>query len=170
MSKPRKTNKTDHSFYNTISPKKSHSFHEPQLTQRYKKDTPVMELNMFLVGVKKIIFTEPFLDAQELHSRSTLRANISAYFCKSFFDNFCSRDEGNFYRVEDWIISFRQIAIWDCKMFSNFSFWFKFLEFEFWHFDTSINNIKTLKFSRHLDFKGNILGKFLLRIYFINSL
>ena len=39
VSKPTKTSKQDHSFYNTVSTKKPRSFYEPQLTQRCKKET-----------------------------------------------------------------------------------------------------------------------------------
>ena len=44
ISKPTKYIKKDHSFYNTIPPKKPHSFHEPQLTQQCKKHTPTTQL------------------------------------------------------------------------------------------------------------------------------
>ena len=37
--KARKTSKKDHTLYKTISTKKPHSFHEPQLTQYYQKFT-----------------------------------------------------------------------------------------------------------------------------------
>ena len=35
--------------------------------------------NMFLVDVRKNICTVPFLDAQELHSRSTWKANVCTF-------------------------------------------------------------------------------------------
>ena len=35
--------------------------------------------NMFLVDVRKNICTAPFLDAQELHSRSTWKANVCTF-------------------------------------------------------------------------------------------
>ena len=39
--------------------------------------------NMFLFGVRKIICTAPFLDAQELLSWSTLKANVCIFLCIS---------------------------------------------------------------------------------------
>ena len=54
--------------------------------------------NMFLVGVRKYICTGPFLDAQELHSRSTWKANVGIFLYISV-RNVCSRDVGRFYLV-----------------------------------------------------------------------
>ena len=87
----------DHSFYThfTVAPKKPHSFYEHQLTQNYKKYTPA---NMFLVGVRKNIYTAPFLDAQELHSRR-IGKQMSVYSRKCSLEIFGSRDVENFYLV-----------------------------------------------------------------------
>ena len=38
---------------------------------------------MFLLGVRENIYIAPYLDAQELHFWSTLKANV--YLCKNFF-------------------------------------------------------------------------------------
>ena len=63
---------------------------------------------MFLLGVRK----NTILEAQDLHCRSTRKA-IFVYSYKSPFENFCSRNVESFYRLEHWIISFMQIAVWD---------------------------------------------------------
>ena len=61
-----------HLFYITVLLKKLLSFYEPQCTQHYQKYTLATQPKSgFLVGVRKNICTEPFLDAQKLHSRST---------------------------------------------------------------------------------------------------
>ena len=39
--------------------------------------------SIFLVRVRKSIFTAPFLDAQKLHSRSTWKANVCTFLCIS---------------------------------------------------------------------------------------
>ena len=85
ISKPAKTSYKDQSFRNTVSLKIHHLFYEPQLTQHYKKYTPATQLqilptslaNMFLVGgVRWNICTGKFLEAQKLHSQSTLKVNV----------------------------------------------------------------------------------------------
>ena len=43
FSKPTKTSKKDHSFYNTVLLQKPHSFYEPHLTQYYKTYTPATQ-------------------------------------------------------------------------------------------------------------------------------
>ena len=60
-----KTNEKDHSFCNTVS---------------LKKPVPA---SMFLFDVRKNICTAPFLDAQELHSWSILKANVCIFLYKS---------------------------------------------------------------------------------------
>ena len=59
--KVNKTSKKDHSFYNTISLKKPHSFYEPQLTQHYEKIYSCNTVkHMFLVEVKKNLHCTTF--------------------------------------------------------------------------------------------------------------
>ena len=53
-----KTRKNGHLFYNTVSLKKPHSYYEPQVTQHYSKAAK----EIFLVGARNKICTEPFLD------------------------------------------------------------------------------------------------------------
>ena len=50
-----------------------------QHSQKEKKKRKKKKKNMILVGVRKNICTEPFLDAQELHSQSTLKANVCMF-------------------------------------------------------------------------------------------
>ena len=58
--------------------KKSHSFY--QHTHYYKKYTPAIQPKIYFWLVsEKNIYTAPFLDAQELHSQSTWKANISIF-------------------------------------------------------------------------------------------
>ena len=76
------------------SDRKPHSFYEPQLTQYDEKCTLAVKI-IFPVGVIKIICTAPFLEAQELHSRSTWKTNV--YVNKSPFKNFCVGNVGSLY-------------------------------------------------------------------------
>ena len=87
VSKPTKTSKKDHSFYNAVLPKKPYPFSEPQLTQLSKNILPAahpktlhalqtFQQTCFWLVSEKNIGTAPFPDAQELHSRSTWKANV----------------------------------------------------------------------------------------------
>ena len=67
--------------------KKLQSFYKGQLTWHWKwyasSIQPISFLkfseSMFLFGVRKNVCTAPFLDAQELHSWSTLKANVCMF-------------------------------------------------------------------------------------------
>ena len=75
----------------TVSLKKPYSFYEPQLTRHWKKYSPATQPKTFLtlqitnfysknlVGVRKNICTAPFLNDQELHSQSTLKASVCSF-------------------------------------------------------------------------------------------
>ena len=87
VSKPTKTSKKDHPFYNAVLPKKPYPFSEPQLTQLSKNILPAahpktlhalqtFQQTCFWLVSEKNIGTAPFPDAQELHSRSTWKANV----------------------------------------------------------------------------------------------
>ena len=71
-----------------------------------------------------------------------------------------------------WIISLRGLAVWGLKNVLKF-FIFIFIEIfgklnNFQHFDTFINSIKTLNFSRQSGLQGcKIVAKFLLRSPFL---
>ena len=128
------------------------SFYEPQITIHYKKYTPATQA--------KTCFWLVSLKVQELHSRSTWKANA----CKSPFENFCSRNVGSFYLVVrvfmwqmytqlfassyiwpatdvlyvvGWIISFRQIAVLDSQNVLTFFILIEVFEnyfLAFWYF------------------------------------
>ena len=74
--------------------------------------------NMFLVGVRKKICTTPFLEAQELHSPSTLKGNVCIFLYisvrKSLFQRRRKLLSGKFPQGGSLIGS--------RKMFYNFSF------------------------------------------------
>ena len=81
-----------------------------------KNILPQRSQNMYLIGVRKNIYTAPFLDAQGLHSQRVWKANVCVFLnCKSRFEHLCSRDVESFYPVRGWIFSFRHIA--NRKMF-----------------------------------------------------
>ena len=74
---PTKTSKKDQSFYNAVSLIKPYYFTIFKSVNTVKdifsqhSQKPYLTdftANVFLVGVKKNICTEPFLDAKELHS------------------------------------------------------------------------------------------------------
>ena len=88
--KAKKISKKDHSVYNRVSLKKSHSLYEPQFTEHRKKYTlatqakTLLTLQIFqqtcfwLVSEKKYC-TATFLDAQKLNSRSAWKANVFVF-------------------------------------------------------------------------------------------
>ena len=49
------------------------------IVKTFSDFTTNFPVNMFLFGVRKNICTAPFLDAQELHSWSTLKANVCIF-------------------------------------------------------------------------------------------
>ena len=55
VSEPTETSKTDHSFYNTVSLKKRHSFYEPQLTSHWKWYAPATQPKSFLQFPSKYV-------------------------------------------------------------------------------------------------------------------
>ena len=80
--------------------------------------------NMFLFGVRNNICTAPFLDTQELHSWSTLNANVCIFLYISLISIYLlgiSRDVVRFYlvagemkRVGSWIIFLKAHSqVWD---------------------------------------------------------
>ena len=90
FSKSIKTSEKDHSFQNTVSLKKYHSFYErttlltlkiicSQNTVKRLSQFTNFPANMFLFGVSKNIRTTPFPDVQELLSRRTLKANVCIF-------------------------------------------------------------------------------------------
>ena len=122
-------------FYNTFSHKKPHLFYEHQLTQHYKKYIPA---NMFLVGVRKAIYTAPFLDTKELHSRSFGKANICIFLYvfvkKVLFRRHRKLLSGG--GLNNFLKAARCLDVVKCfkKFYFNWNFW-KFNCFSaFWYF------------------------------------
>ena len=66
--------------------------------------------NIFLPGVRKNICTAPFLDAQELHSWSTLKANVYIFLYVSLSKFLFQRRSVGW--GGGWIISLRWLAVW----------------------------------------------------------
>ena len=110
--------------------------------------------NVFLLFVRKNNCTALFLDAQELHSWSTLKANVCTFlyiFIRKFLFQRCSKILSGGEWVEGKLNNFlkaaRCLVLRKCftifvliAIFGNSSF--------FQHFDTSNCYIKTLKLSR----------------------
>ena len=129
-------------------------------TAKNLSDFTSFPANMFLCGVRKNICTTPFLDTQELHSWSTLKANV----CIFLYISLCSRDVVRFYLVgggmtgggcdlSKFLKAVRCLGL--AKCFTIFYFNWNFWKLNhFYHFDTSIYGIKTLKFSRQFGFQG----------------
>ena len=116
--------------------------------------------NMFLCGVKKNICTASFLDTQELHSWSTLKANVCIFLYislkKILFPRCSDVLSGGGWvggRLNKFLKAVRCLDL--AKCFTIFHFNWNFWKFNyFWHFDTSIVSIKTLKFSRQFGLQG----------------
>ena len=72
-------------------------------------------VKMFLFGVRKNICTATFLDAQELHCWSTLKANVCIFLhisLRKFLFQICSKVlSGKEWDGRGWITSLRQLAV-----------------------------------------------------------
>ena len=118
VSKPTKTSKKCHSFYNTVSLKKPHSFfYEPQLTQHYKKYTPATQLKtcFWLVSEKHLhgtISRRPRTAFLKPLKIKCLCIPVNLQISVNFLYSRKSRDVENFHLVQGCIISFRQLAVW----------------------------------------------------------
>ena len=87
-----------------------------------------------LVGVGKNICIAPFLDAQELHSRSTLKANVCIFlyiFVKDFLSQRCSKlsSGGEFGRLNNFLKGARCLDL--VKRFTIFHFKWNFWKFNY---------------------------------------
>ena len=156
VSKPTKTSKEDHSFYNTASLKKPHIFYKTQYY--YSRDIAKklthytnFPANMFPVGVRKNICTAPFLEAQELHSQSKC-FYILVNDCKKFlFQRRRKTLSGGW--LNNFLKATRCLGLVKC--FNIFHFICNFGNSTiFQHFDTSINSMETLKLSRQFGLQG----------------
>ena len=105
-----------------------------------------------LVDVIKNIDTAPFLDAQELPSRSTLKVNVCIFlyiYLRKFLFQRRSKLLAGFFFI-CCITSLRQLTFWALQNVLEF---FSLIEIFrnltiCQHFDTSIYSIKTRKFSK----------------------
>ena len=90
VSKPTKSSEKDHSFYNTVSLKKTSLILRTSTHLTLKiicfrnivknlSDFKSIPANMFLFGVRKNVWAASFLDAKELYSVSTLKGNICVF-------------------------------------------------------------------------------------------
>ena len=121
--------------------------------------------NMFLVGVRKNICTAPFLDAQELHSRSTWK-QMTAY---SWFpqENVCSRNAVSFLSGGGLKASRYLCLVKYFKIFHfNWNFWKVNYFLIFWYLQSIA--LKCWKFPDNLIFKSNIVAKLLIRSHFLS--
>ena len=130
--------------------------------------------NMFLCGVRKNICTASFLDTQELHSWSTLKANVCIFLYISL-KKLCFRDVVRSYLVVGemggyWINFWRRFAV---SALQNILQCFILIEiFE----NSTIFSISILlfialkrwNFPGDLDFKGTIAATFLIRSHFLS--
>ena len=136
--------KKDHTFYNTVLLKKPHPFLThltlkiiySQSTAKSLSDFTNFPANMFLCGVRKNICTRPFCEAQELHSWSTLKANVCIFLYISL-KKFCFRDIVRFYligvegggrdggRLKKFLMAVRCLGLAKCFPFFYFNrnFW-----------------------------------------------
>ena len=99
--------------------------------------------NIFLFGVRKNICTAPFLDAQELHSWSTLKANVCIFlyisvrkFLFQILSKILSGGIGDWWRLNNFLKAARCLGLVKC--FTIFHFNWNFSKFNyflvFWYF------------------------------------
>ena len=152
------TSKKDHLTWNTVLLKKPHSLCKPQLSEHLEIHAPETKPKTFLTLQ---IFQQTSGWCQKKHRNctisrcpgKTLWKQMSVYFCISPSENFCSRDVVSFYLVlyfNCWIICLRRLTVWASQNVLQFFILVKIFGNSaiFQSFDTSICNIKTLKFSQ----------------------
>ena len=124
-------------------------------TARNLSDFTNFPANMFLFvfGVRKNICSASFLDAQEPHSWSTLKAYVCIFLYISVRKLLFQRRSKILFAGGEswgWIISLRRIVVW--ASWNDLKFFFLIEIFGNWtifqHFYNSIYSIKALKFSR----------------------
>ena len=130
-------------------------------------ENKMVQQNLLLFGVRKNICTAPFLDTQELHSWSTLKANVCIFLYISLISRYkiLSDGMGGGWRLNNFLKTTRFLSLVKCftlfhliEIFGNLTI--------FQHFDTSIYSIKTLKFSRQFELQGKIVAQFFIRSCF----
>ena len=117
------------------------------------------------------MFTAPFLDAQELHSWSTLKANVLYISLRTFlFQRRSKVLSGKGSDGGGWIISLRQLTVWALQNILQFFVLIYIFE------NSTIFSIlilpsialKRWHFPDNLDFKGTIVTNFLIRSHFLS--
>ena len=131
------------------------------LSQHSQKPFSNFLANLSLLGARKKNCTASFLDTQELHSWSTLRANVCVFLYISV-RKFCSWDVVRFNQVRGWAGE-RQNNFLKAAGYLGLVKYFPIFHFNlnstiFLHFNTSICSIKTLKFSRKFGLQGSDCG------------
>ena len=134
--------------------------YKPQLTQHYKKYTRTTQPKMHSLykfssqhvagWCQKKNFIAPFLDSQKLHYRSTGEANVYIFLFISVRKLLFQSRKKILSVRGGYRISLRWLAVWSSWNVLNFFIliWtFRNLTI-FQHFDTSINSIETMTFSR----------------------
>ena len=134
--------------------------------------------NMFLCGVRKNICTASFLDTQELHSWSNMKANICIFlyiFLKRILfsrrSNVLSGGGGVGGGMGgDWIKFLKRFAVWVLQNVLHF-----FILIEIFENSTIFSisillfiALKSWNFPDNLNFKGKIGASFLIRSHFLS--
>ena len=130
---------------------------------------------MFLCGVRRNTCTTPFLNAQELHFCSTLKANVCIFLYISLKKH-CFRDVASFYLVvggwwgwqNKFLKAVRSLAL--AKYFTTFYNFLTIFE-NSTIFSISILLFIALKrwnFPDYLDFKGKIGATFHISRHFLS--
>ena len=129
--------------------------------------------NMFPFGVRKNICSALFLDAQEPHSWSTLKANVCIFLHISVRKCLFQRRSKILSAGRWWINSLRWIAVWASWNALQFFIFIEIFENStiFQHFDTFFySSMKTPEnFPDNSDFKGKIVAKFFIKSHFLSK-
>ena len=104
--------------------------------------------SMFLFDVRKNICTAPFLDALELHSWRTLKANVRIFLYISLRTFLFQRNSKILSGDMRGVL--RRVAVWGSQNVLQFFILIEIFGNStiFQHFNISIHSVKTLKFSR----------------------
>ena len=142
----------------------------PQHSQNYF-DFTNFPANMFLFGFKKNICIAPFLEAQELHSWKTLKANVCIFLNisveKFLFQRYSKSLIGRGWIRKRLNNSFK--AAWCLGLVKYFTiFYFNWNFWKFNYFGNPSIALKRLNFSCKLEFKGKIVATFLIRSHFLS--
>ena len=130
-----------------------------------------LQTNMFLVGIRKNIFTALFLDFQERHYWSTWKANVCIFlyiyrrkFLLQILRKFLSDVE-----LYSFLNAARFSGLVKCLTFFH-------INWKYWKFKLFFNilifpsiALKHWNFSDNLDFRGQIVAEFLIRTHLLSK-